>query len=203
MNKRTRIRQRIATVISTILILQMIMPAELVNAAAVPDVSKAYLTETITDVSDEAGITIDEGVSDESVLEDLPADELTEDPLSEEGLIDDQDDLSAFEELSDTVEEGLTEEEVSENALLSGNKAETGEPAESASNKAKMTVMLYSVGSDLEGKSMSATVDILEIMEGIYLSGTDSKNVNFVVETGGVDTSIRGRKDKIIPGQKG
>ena len=201
MKQRTRIRQRIATVISTILILQMIMPAELVNAAAVPDVSKAYLTETITDVSDEAGITIDEEVSDESVLEDLPADELTEDPLSEEGLIDDQDDLSAFEELSDTVEEGLTEEEVSENALLSEDKAETGEPAENASNKAKMTVMLYSVGSDLEGKSMSATVDILEIMEGIYLSNTGSKKVNFVVETGGVNTTIRDR-DTIIAERK-
>lgn len=197
MNKRTRIRQRIAAVISTLLILQMMMPAELVNAAAIPDTSEAYLAETITDVSDEAGITIDEEAGDESASEGLPAEELTTDPLLEEGLLDDQDDLSELEELSDTVEEGLTEEEVSENALLLEGEAETTGPAENAATKAKMTVMLYSLGSDLEGKSMSATVDILEIMEGIYLSDTGSENVNFVVETGGVDTDIRNRA-KII-----
>ena len=67
MNKRTRMRQRIAAVISTLLILQMMIPAELVNAAAVPDVSGAYLTETVTDVPYEAGITIDEAVMDEPV----------------------------------------------------------------------------------------------------------------------------------------
>ncbi len=59
--------------------------------------------------------------------------------------------------------------------------------------KADMTVMLYCVGSDLEGRDMAATCDICEIMEGISISKTEGSDVKFIVETGGTDTGLQGR----------
>ena len=83
---------------------------------------------------------------------------------------------------------------------------ESDDTPDTAEGTADMTVMLYSVGSNLEGDSMSATADILEIMEGISMSGIKNPEVNFIVETGGVNTElakrpraqvIKDRRDKI------
>lgn len=116
------------------------------------------------------------------------ADEIPDTEVSDETVIVENED-----EIEVTLEES---EETDDQASVE----ESYDTPDTSEGTADMTVMLYSVGSDLEGKSMSATVDILEIMEGIYMSNIEDPEINFIVETGGVDTGIADRpgRDQII-----
>ncbi|MBO4904752.1 MAG: hypothetical protein J5367_05980, partial [Lachnospiraceae bacterium] len=102
-------------------------------------------------------------------------------------------------EIAESEDEIVTAVEESDESGDPASVEESYDTPDTSADMADMTVMLYSVGSDLEGKSMSATVDILEIMEGLYISGIKEPEVNFIVETGGVDTQLAGRsRDTVI-----
>ena len=74
-------------------------------------------------------------------------------------------------EIAESEDEIVTAVEESDESGDPASVEESYDTPDTSADMADMTVMLYSVGSDLEGKSMSATVDILEIMEGLYISG--------------------------------
>ena len=100
--------------------------------------------------------------------------------------------VESEDEIANAVEEP-------EETDMQASAEESYDTPDTSSDPADMTVMLYSVGSDLEGKSMSATVDILEIMEGLDISGIKDPEVNFIVETGGVNTELKDRsRDTVI-----
>lgn len=195
MKTKIRTRRWIATVIAMFLALQMIIPAEPVNASVV---SEELLTEA--DNGPEYGTDIpaaqtegDELVSDEAG----PDAVLEEAALESEGLLEDD-------------EEGLLSQDTDnggdepEQDMVSDDDFGADSAAPAAADIKDVTVMLYCVGSDLEGNQMSATLDICEIMEGINASGIKDPDVNFIVETGGVKTDKQGRsRAKVIADRKG
>ena len=160
--------------------------------------SAEILTESYADQADETGLAgntgdVSELIDEGSVIDAEPVDE-----LSEEALSDDSDDGSALmEQLSE--DEPFVMQDVPKDSEEAASVEEMSDGAGAQSDTADMTVMLYAVGSDLEGNSMSATVDILEIMEGMYISNVQEPNVNFIVETGGVKINKpdRARNDVI------
>ncbi|MCR5357190.1 MAG: hypothetical protein K6E63_07275 [Lachnospiraceae bacterium] len=140
-------------------------------------------------------------ISDEPVGESYDAlNELDEESCGAPGeLAEVSYDEAGDSALSESVDEGKAAADETEDVLTLVGDDETvsldssDNTIDTSDDTADMTVMLYSVGSDLEGKSMSATVDILEIMEGLYISDIEEPEVNFIVETGGVDTGLKDR----------
>lgn len=167
MNRRSLLTRILSAIIAMILVLQIMMPAELINASELTEDSE--ITEVLEN-TDDLELTETSEIIDASDVSDI---------------IPSEADFEILDEAVNTETEGTSEK--------NGEDIKEYEDVPDNDSKAKVTVMLYCVGSNLEGDSMAATVDILEIMEGIYLSGTDSVSVNFIVETGGVDTGLKNR----------
>ncbi|MCR5788791.1 MAG: hypothetical protein K6G83_02790 [Lachnospiraceae bacterium] len=161
------------------------------------------------DTTEEEAIPVEEVIPQENASPDPAAEEtVPEEKASEEKLPEEGNGSGTFdaegtavfrEEAAEVTEAAETEQTVDADLLSAGESN-----ADATLAVADVTVMAYMVGSNLEGDSMAATLDICEIMEGISISQSSGKDVHFIIETGGVDTDKknRSRADIIADGKK-
>ncbi len=190
---RAKTKRRIAAIIVMLMALQMIMPAELINASVI---SQELLADSDNGPGNETDMLAEEAEETGLIGEETGSEALLEEAVTaSEGIIEDTSDQLISPQTDDALSEPL-QDMIAEDTF----EADT---AAAATGIKDVTVMLYCVGADLEGGNMSATLDICEIMEGIKKSGVKEPDVNFIVETGGVKTDKNGRNRSDVIKERG